>query len=132
MFGDELDLLALYLANAFNLGELENMPDQHVRFDWLHKQIEPYFYGRSIGRPVVKPRLTLSSWWRAILTLIEAKQFQAWTLAGLIMLDLAEEDQRNLEKRAEVARAAFRAGQKVGEVENIFIHVPPMGATKRP
>jgi hypothetical protein len=60
MFGDELDLLALYLANAFNLGELENMPDQHVRFDWLHKQIEPYFYGRSIGRPVIKPHLTLS------------------------------------------------------------------------
>ena len=41
------------------------------------------------------------------------------------MLDLAEEDQRNLEKRAEVARAAFRAGQKIGEVENIFIYVPP-------
>jgi hypothetical protein len=125
MFGDELDLLALYLANAFNLGELENIPNQHVRFDWLHKQIEPYFYGRSIGRPVVKPRLTLSSWWREILSLIEAKQFQAWTLAGLMMLDVAEEDQRNLEKRAEAARAAFRDGKNVGEVENVFIYVPP-------
>ena len=125
MFADELDLLALYLANAFNLGELENMPDQHVRFDWLHKQIEPYFFGRSVGRPVVKPRLKLTPWWREILDSIEAKRFQAWTLAGLMMLDLAEEEQKSLEQGAEAARAAFRAGKKLGEVENIFIRVPP-------
>jgi hypothetical protein len=125
MSADELDLLALYLANGFNLGELENMPDQHVRFDWLHKQIEPYFYSRSVGRPVVKPRLKLTPWWEEMLDSIEAKRFEAWTLAGLMMLDLAEEEQRILEQRGDAARAEFRAGKKVGEVENIFIHVPP-------
>jgi hypothetical protein len=125
MSADELDLLALYLANGFNLGELENMPDQHVRFDWLHKQIEPYFYGRSVGRPVVKPRLKLTQWWREILDSIEAKQFESWTLAGLMMLDLAEEEQKALEQSGEAARSKFRVGEKVGEVENIFIHVPP-------
>jgi hypothetical protein len=125
MFGDELDLLALYLANAFNLGEIENMPDQHIRFDWLHKQIEPYFYGRSVGRPVIKPRLSLTPWWREILARIEGKQFEGWTLAGLMMLDIAEEDQKKLEGRVEAARAAFRKGKKGSEVENIFVYVPP-------
>lgn len=125
MSADEMDLLALYLANGFNLGELENMPDQHVRFDWLHKQIEPYMYGRSIGQPVTKPRLKLTPWWRDIVASVEAKQSQAWTLAGMMLLDFAEEEQKGLEQRAEAARDAFRRGKQHGEVENILIHVPP-------
>jgi hypothetical protein len=60
-----------------------------------------------------------------MLASIEAKQFQAWTLAGLMMLDVPETDQKNLENRAEAARTAFRRGKNVGEVENILVYVQP-------
>ncbi len=91
--GDEMELLAFYLATGFNMGGVEFDDDKHIAFTGLFDQIEPYLFARSIGKNVVKPRLKLCPEWIGWLEAFDKRAFKNWTIASFILLGVSYDDQ---------------------------------------
>jgi hypothetical protein len=55
--GDELDLLAFYLDNGFNIGNTEYARDTTINIIIKSKELDPYFVGTREGKSVVNTKL---------------------------------------------------------------------------
>lgn len=94
--GDEIDLFAFYLDNAFNIGETEY--DNTIGFNLTlkSKEIDPYFVGKERGVKVKKPFLQKTKYWDDILSKLE-KESPNWLTTSYILLNLPKEDQVKFE-----------------------------------
>lgn len=95
--GDELDLLAWYLDDGFNLGK-DLAKIGFFKMDLKSKELDNYIIGSAYGEKVVKPELTKTRWWKDMLLRLEEKQFQTWLETSYILLNVPIDGQEYLEK----------------------------------
>lgn len=96
--GDELDLLGLYIASGFNLGDKEfGGQNLHLQISGMSSKIDDYFIARTEGIERSKPRLSLSKWWLDICSGIEQRSFHQWTDANNILLSFSRQEQSQAE-----------------------------------
>jgi len=96
--GDELDLLAFYLENGFNIG-LTEYEKSHVFFlGTKSKELDPYFIGTNEGRKVARPELAMTQWWRDLLATMATRKIEGWVETSFVLLNTTKEDQQEFEK----------------------------------
>lgn len=96
--GDEMDLLAFYLDNGFNIGKVEYSGDLTINMLLKSKELDPYFNGIDEGVHVSKPELSMTKWLKDLLNTISLKKPQNWIETSFILLNTTKEDQEKFEK----------------------------------
>jgi hypothetical protein len=109
--GDEMDLLAFYLDNGFNIGETEYAQDMVFNIGMKSKELDPYVIGTSEGRAIKKPRLQMTEWWRDMLTQIQNKRTEGWLETCFVLLNSTKEDQRKFQSGIRVTTEAILGGR---------------------
>ncbi|ANH81185.1 hypothetical protein A8C56_09500 [Niabella ginsenosidivorans] len=94
--GDELDLLAWYLDDGFNLGSDMKKYD-FFKMDLKAKELDNYIIGAANKEPVVKPQLLKTQWWKDILYRLEEKKPQPWLEVSYILLNASIDIQKQFE-----------------------------------
>jgi len=97
-FGDEIDLLGLYLDTGFNLGEVESGTHNLV-FNKMSKVIDDYCNAIDHGITCKKPKLKKSNWWRDIQSRISNRGIPRWSEASVMLLDVSFSEQRKIERK---------------------------------
>lgn len=96
--GDEMDILAFYLNNGFNIGESEYQKDCEYHLALWSKELDPYVVGTSEGRIIEKPRIKQTQWWKDILEFASRKKTTGWVESCYIMHNFPYDDQLRFEK----------------------------------
>ena len=96
--GDEMDLLAFYLDNGFNIGEIEYSEKVPINMNMKSKELDPYFVGINKGVNVKKPELAMTRWWNDLLNMLASRKPKNWLETSFILLNSTKEDQEKLEK----------------------------------
>lgn len=109
--GDEMDLLAFYLDNGFNIGEDEYSGALYLNLLMKSKELDPYFIGTSEGRVVPKPQLAMSRWWRDILDAISKRRREHWVEMGFILLNSTKQDQKEFERMFKMLMRQIQSGR---------------------
>jgi hypothetical protein len=118
--GDEMDLLAFYLENGFNIGETEYRKDILLEISSNSKVLDPYFNGINQGVAVPKPELVMSQWWKDLLNQIAVRKPQYWMETSFILLNTTKEDQELLSKNLEKLKRWISQG-KTGNIHDWVI-----------
>lgn len=95
--GDELDLLAWYMDNGFNLGNDESKFGL-FKMDLKSKELDNYIIGSANHEKVVKPELQKTRWFKDILLRLEEKQFQTWLESSYVLLNIPIDAQQEFER----------------------------------
>lgn len=104
--GDELDLLAFYLDNGFNLGDESKTP--YINFGIKSKELDPYFVSKMLGKSVIKPKLSLSVWWKDIIELICKRKQRNWVEMGYVLLSFSKSAQKDFERNYKKLRQMIK------------------------
>lgn len=108
--GDELDLLAWYLDDGFNLGK-----DQEkyglFKMDLKSKELDHYIIGTANNEKVTKPSLRRSPWWIDILNRLESKKPEHWITISYLLHNFNYEDQIILSKMKDQLTNAILTGK---------------------
>lgn len=119
--GDELDLLAWYLDDAFNLGT-----DQEkyglFKMDLKAKELDHYIIGSAKNENVVKPCLHRSQWWKDILQRLEQNKPQNWLEVAYLLHNINVEDQMKLMQMKDHLADQVRAGTAKEKHNWILLH----------
>ena len=122
--GDEMDLLGLYLANGFDVGSIEG-GEVHLAITGMSAPIDKFFQARATGIARARPRRKLTKWWRDICIQFERREFEGWTEASTILLDVGYDDQRKLERKfRQVQKNVMRRWNEPGHLSSIIL-IPP-------
>ena len=109
--GDELDLLAFYLENGFNIGETEYNIEVMMDLTLKSKEIDPYFEGINRGVKVNKPELEMTKWWKDILNKLFNKKPKNWLETSFILLNSTKRNQEEFEKAIGGLKKRIRTGK---------------------
>lgn len=96
--GDELDLLAFYLDNGFNIGEAEYSGEIAMNIQLKSKELDPYFVGVNEGIEVERPKLVMIKWWNDLLKTMASRKPRNWLETSFILLNSTKEDQESFEQ----------------------------------
>ena len=109
--GDELDLLGFYLDTGYNVGQSEY--DNSIALNMLmkSKELDPYFIASREGKLIPKPSLSMTSWWRDILTRISETRTEGWIETGFILLNTTIEDQEKFEHEFKALLRRVKCGE---------------------
>ncbi len=108
--GDEMDLLAFYIDNGFNIGEAEYSCDRAFNIALNSKELDPYIVGTSEGRNIKKPRVKNTQWWEDILDFAARKKSPGWVESCFILYNFPYDDQKEFEKQLRKLKAAVLKG----------------------
>ena len=100
---DELDLLALYLATGFNIGEAEFGETGFVIYG-MSARLDKYFSPQQPGTPLLLPEAKRTHLWNAILDEMERRASDGWLGITNRLLNVAYDDQVRAEKHMAGAR----------------------------
>jgi hypothetical protein len=107
--GDEMDLLGFYMDNGFNIGDTEYDGSTYMQMLMKSKELDPYFIGSREGVNVQKPALSMTPWWRDILTKVSEARTEGWIETGFILLNTTKDDQEEFEEKfKELGRLVIR------------------------
>jgi hypothetical protein len=95
--GDELDLFGFYLDTGFNIGDDEYTRELHMNFSLKSKELDPYIVGSRRGKEVIKPELSMTQWWKDLLSFMAVRKGQIWLQASFILLNASKDDQIQFE-----------------------------------
>lgn len=109
--GDELDLLGFYLDTGFNIGQSEYNDSVAINMLMKSKELDPYFIASREGKLIPKPSLSMTSWWRDILTRISETRTEGWIETGFILLNTTIEDQERFEREFKVLLHRVNCGE---------------------
>ena len=98
-YGTESDILAFYLDNGFNIGEVEYSGEHRLVITLSSKRLDPYFQGQAAGVATPKPRPTLTPWWEVMLKRLDGGPFQYWLEAAILLLNVPYTDQQKVERQ---------------------------------
>jgi hypothetical protein len=119
-FGDEIDLLGLYLETGFNLGEAEF--ERHpLDIGTKSEVIDDYYVARDQGITPEKPRLKSTKWWRHIRQEIERKKPEHWSEAAVMLLNVSYKDQQKIEKRFKSIMDRIKKNRHDPHRDNVLI-----------
>jgi len=122
--GDEMDLLGLYLANGFDVGSMEG-GEVHLVITGMSSPVDEFFQAKTHGIARARPRRKLTKWWRDICTQFEQREFEGWTEASTILLDVGHDDQRKLESKfRRVQENVMRRWHEPGHLSSVIL-IPP-------
>jgi len=96
---DELDFLAFYLENGFNIGDPEYAGNYIVYIGTKSKELDPYFVGTSEGIEVKKPEPSLRAWWRDTLAYMAETRRVGWISTSFALLNVERKAQKELEHK---------------------------------
>jgi len=122
--GDELDLLGLYLASGFNLGEQELGQYPWMLFG-MSKEIDVYYIAQDEGIGRDKPALKSTTWWTDIRKGIEEHHPERWSEAAVMLLNVGFDDQQKLEKKFKKIRKNVKKNWRRAAHRNSIILCPP-------
>lgn len=122
--GDELDLLAFYLDNGFNIGDAEYDGVNRFEFTGKSKELDPYLIGKNKGVKVKKPKLIKTKYWQDVLDKIESKT-KNWIINSFILLNLPIEDQREFEKNLKILKSRILKGRVDRKHNYMLMEVGP-------
>jgi len=88
--GDEMDLLGIYLANGFDLGDVEGS-DASIVITGMSASVDEFFDAKANGITRVRPERKLTRWWRDICLKFEERDFEGWTEAATMLLDVGHD-----------------------------------------
>lgn len=123
--GDEMDLLGLYLATGFDLGDSEK-GERHIVAVGMSKKIDEYFQAveQGIARPI--PRRKMGKWFTDIISRLTERKIARWTEMALLLLSLRFEEQNEFEKSYARMRAKLVSQPpEAPDRENIVMLIPP-------
>lgn len=108
--GDELDLLALYLDDGFNIDNyIKKYSSIHVTLK--SKELDNYIIESAQNERVIKPILRKSKWWADILSRLEQERPAIWLEASYILLNIMYVDQLRFKKEADKLFNNMRMGK---------------------
>ena len=102
LLASEGGLLAFYLATGFDLGEFEGGKER-LALPSMADELEPYFMGKELNRPVPKPKRRLTGWWKDTLSTLQSRKTYGWMESCYALLSVGYVRQKGFE----------RAGKKV-------------------
>lgn len=109
--GDELDLLAFYLDNGFNMGDVEYEDKISMNLTLKSKELDPYFIGTHEGINVNKPGLSLTKWWKDLLEFIASRRTEHWIETSYILLNVIKNDQEKMQNNIIELQSRIRSGR---------------------
>lgn len=109
--GDEMDLLSFYLDDGFNIGATEYDGEVAINMLSKSKELDPFFIARSQGISLSKPELSMTTWWKDILTQIHKRRPQNWVETAYILLNSTKEDQGNFIKALDRLQERIKKGR---------------------
>lgn len=117
-FASELDLLAFYMDNGFNVGDYETNKNTIFQLALKSKELDPYFISKGISKnPPPRPKLKMTRLWEVILKRLEHKKSPRWIEFSYVLLNFNKGDQMQFEQAfSELKRRVRR--QEVGEPLN--------------
>ena len=122
--GDEMDLLGLYLASGFNIGEAEFRGEPMV-LTGMSEPVDDYYVARDQGVVREKPKLKSTQWWSDIAGFIEKRRPPRWSEAAVMLLNVAPADQEDLESKFKRVVWKVREGVHKGRPVDFVVLVPP-------
>ncbi|MGG6898257.1 hypothetical protein [Rhizobium sp. BR 315] len=119
VIGFELDLLGLYLATNFDLGET----DGHLLvIPEMSNAIDRHYQNREIGHPSDKPAPLLHPFIRGVLLGLEERRPRGWTTMAMDLLSVGElQSQTECADAFEALRLDVLAGSISDRVNGFFI-----------
>ena len=130
LMGLERDLLAHYLANGFDWGELEMQSHRAIMMPALGDDLDPYFMGKELGRPVPKPKRKFTPWWRDVLAKVQERKSEGWMESMYGFLSVNYEEQQRFETGIEAMIQGVDANWQDPMHKNTLFFVK--GSPKRP
>lgn len=109
--GDELDLLAFYLDNGFNIGDKEFDENFHILLITKSKELDPYYVAKGENINIRKPERTMTKWWRDLLDYIDKRKKKNWVVNSFILLSTTFEDQKEFESRFNEMKKLIKKGK---------------------
>ncbi|WP_207000845.1 hypothetical protein [Trinickia mobilis] len=113
-FGDELDLLGLYLATGFNIGDAE-INGTALSISGLSSNIDLYYSQLEAGLAPQKPKAKVTRFWFDIIAAFERRRFPGWSEAACIVLNFGHEEQEQMER---MLRRIYKNVKKRGYKES--------------
>jgi hypothetical protein len=105
---DELDLIALYLATGFNIGDAE-FGDTALMIYGMSERLNTYFERQQPGTPLRLPQAKRTPRWNAILQEVEKRASDGWLAVTQRLLNVSYDDQVKVDKHiAEAERLLAR------------------------
>lgn len=114
-FGDELDLLVLYLDTAF---DVPHSADSSLQLGNLSPKLHPYFIGKEQGLVIAKPERRFTPWWRNLIAAVWRKQTSESREATFALLDVAISQQEIIEKEFDKVKRFVRSNTKGSSIQN--------------
>jgi hypothetical protein len=108
--GDEVDLLAWYLDDGFNLGT-DFKKYGLFKMDLKSKELDNYIIGSSNREKVRKPALRKTNWWKDMLERIEKRQQQTWLETSYVLLNCSFEIQQEFERLINLTKRKMHNGK---------------------
>ncbi|WP_314059215.1 hypothetical protein [Empedobacter brevis] len=108
--GDELDLLALYLDDGFNMDNYIKKYSS-INVTLKSKELDNYIIGNVQNERVTKPILRKSKWWRDILSRLEQERPVNWLEISYILLNVMFNDQVKIKKEFDKVLNNMRKGK---------------------
>jgi len=122
-FGDELDLMGLYIGTLFNLGDID--PDVDFIISDMSAPLDAYYNSKDVGIDISKPVPKLSHLFSSILNQLEQRKFYRWTEIGVILHMFSPDDQRKLTNMLNKLKSNVRKKWMVKGHKNIAVCIPP-------
>lgn len=107
---DELDLLGFYLDNGFNIGDKENDPGWIFNLILQSKKLDPYFTEPRENSSIEMASPKIIPWWRDILDQLAKKKPKNWLDFSYILLNMNDDDQKQLENHFKELTASVLNG----------------------
>jgi hypothetical protein len=118
-FGDELDLLVLYLDTGLDVPPKTD--DSPLQLGHLSPQLHPFFIGRGQGVPVTKPTRQLTEWWRKLVVALWKKQTKESREITFALLDIAITQQEKIGKEFEKVKRFVRSNTKGSPIQDCIV-----------
>jgi len=120
-FGDEMDLLGLYLGTGFNLGEIE-LGGQNLFLNQMSIAIDDYCNAIDHGIAGKRPKLKITNWWQDIKLRVERRMSSRWTEISTMLLNISYGDQRRMEKAfRKVTKNVKKNWRQKGHINSITL-----------
>jgi len=97
LWGDELDLLGLYLETGLNLGKAE-VNEMNLKLMHMSKTVDEYDNARDAGIERKRPILKKTKWWGDILQELERRAPARWLEAAVMLLNFPVDEQHQTER----------------------------------
>lgn len=127
--GDEMDLLGLYLATGFNLGEKEFDSSVTLNVTGMSDPIDVWHIRSQAGLRAERPVVVRTEWWEACLDRLERQRPRRWSEIGVAMCNVAPPEQRRLNDAREILRRDIADGIRNPDDVLIFHNGPPQRRT---